>query len=627
MHRLLIRLVCVVACLGAMVVAPGRALAQEIPALSERVTRVMLECGIEIVVYEQEDEESEAGGRDEIQVWTRIHRGSMTEMDHERGASVVAARAIMGGVGELTGDDLQQRFGVDGDKAYAGSHALVMGDHVVIQLGVMSDDEVVMGLELARGLVDGYEPGDESIEQARAALLGELDEIEKNRVEQKMHQRWLPALLPKSDYGKLPIPDREQCASLSGDAVRGFIAREWTPGQSSVLIVGDVDANVVIEQARMIFDGCEDRAPTGLCRGVMIDPSVNGHVVAMNEPMLESSRLGLVCFGGQEPIEWENGGFDEQLIQMMAGEAMRYRVSRMLRRDFPEVLNARVDVGVLMGRVGFGQIVVELSGPEDGGRWDAVLAGMEQERLRLMRDGLSDREIDRARGWTLQQLGYEVDQWNSASTRERARAMNWMLSMDRPLVDLESWIGGGGEVLGGVEKTRVDEELRRMFGEGDPAVLVLLDGQESASASEVRGVLNDARGTDISALSGDWIDSMRGPILSRYGRGGRVDEITMHQASGTMTAQLSNGVVVHHRGMVDPDEPGAIVMSVRLGFSSIESKEMHGAGDVFVAAMKRGMIRSRTESEIRGIMIEHGIEMEIAHYQDPLFKPKGWAID
>ena len=37
--------------------------------------------------------------------------------------------------------------------------------------------------------------------------------------------------------------------------------------------------------------------------------------------------------------------------------------------------------------------------------------------------------------------------------------------------------------------------------------------------------------------------------------------------------------------------------------------------------------RHPAPAALQGTQLAHGIDMEIAHYQDPLFKPKGWAID
>ncbi len=38
-------------------------------------------------------------------------------------------------------------------------------------------------------------------------------------------------------------------------------------------------------------------------------------------------------------------------------------------------------------------------------------------------------------------------------------------------------------------------------------------------------------------------------------------------------------------------------------------------------------IATRHRQSSRASQLAHGIEMEIGHYCDPMFKPKGWALD
>ncbi|MEL7125772.1 MAG: N-acetyltransferase, partial [Pseudomonadota bacterium] len=37
--------------------------------------------------------------------------------------------------------------------------------------------------------------------------------------------------------------------------------------------------------------------------------------------------------------------------------------------------------------------------------------------------------------------------------------------------------------------------------------------------------------------------------------------------------------------------------------------------------------RHPAPAALDGSQLAHGIEMEIGHYADPMFKPKGWALD
>lgn len=606
----------VIACICGMVLgalAGGGADAQA------TVDRVTLECGLEVVVY------SEQGMKGGTQVVARLHRGSMSELDSERGAAMMASRAAMYGIGGYSHERMLGLMGIDESVsdswAAAGLGPMVTRDHVAFMLGNdgddARDDELIRdGMMLANALVSGFAPSDEVIESVREGMLAEIDSIDSDQVERSMSRRWLPELMDGSGFSRGPLVTREECERLSNDAVRGYVARSWNAGQASVLVVGDVDAAEVIAEARRVFDGCESGEATVGCVVPVLKTDLGGRVVVMHEPKMEGSLVGLVWFGDESRRVWNERDYRDMLELALCGEAMRYRLNRLMRRDCEGVEIARVEVGDLMGRYRFGQMIAELAEDDDGGKeggaWESALAGLEIERRRMIRDGLSVFEIERAREWVLQQWEYETDQWRGATTRERARTLSWMMSMGRPLKDLLKWEHHGEEWLDAIDVDRVNEVIRENFGDQDPAVLVLLDSDEGVDESVVNDVLSRARGTAPEVLASDWIKDLQGPILNRSGSGGEVDEISVHQASGTVSATLSNGVVVHHREMVDTENPGHVSMVVRIGFDSIEDASMSGAGDVLAAAIERGTIQSRTERELRGILVEHGIEVGVS---------------
>lgn len=70
---------------------------------------------------------------------------------------------------------------------------------------------------------------------------------------------------------------------------------------------------------------------------------------------------------------------------------------------------------------------------------------------------------------------------------------------------------------------------------------------------------------------------------------------------------------------LDPKNLDSIRLAERLG-----AKKDHDAPTVDCNDV---CYRHPSPDALRGTQLAHGIDMEIAHYQDPLFKPKGWAID
>jgi len=70
---------------------------------------------------------------------------------------------------------------------------------------------------------------------------------------------------------------------------------------------------------------------------------------------------------------------------------------------------------------------------------------------------------------------------------------------------------------------------------------------------------------------------------------------------------------------IDPKNLDSIRLAERLGAIKDHDAETIDGNDA--------VYRHPKPEDLKGSQLEHGIEMEISHYADPLFKPKGWALD
>jgi RimJ/RimL family protein N-acetyltransferase len=70
---------------------------------------------------------------------------------------------------------------------------------------------------------------------------------------------------------------------------------------------------------------------------------------------------------------------------------------------------------------------------------------------------------------------------------------------------------------------------------------------------------------------------------------------------------------------LDPKNLDSIRLAERLGATKDHAATTIDGNDA--------VYRHPSPAALRGSQIAHGIEMEISHYADPLFKPKGWALD
>ena len=70
---------------------------------------------------------------------------------------------------------------------------------------------------------------------------------------------------------------------------------------------------------------------------------------------------------------------------------------------------------------------------------------------------------------------------------------------------------------------------------------------------------------------------------------------------------------------IDPKNLDSIRLAERLGATKDNAAKTIAGDDA--------VYRHPSPKALNNSQIEHGIKMEIDHYIDPLFKPKGWAID
>ena len=89
-----------------------------------------------------------------------------------------------------------------------------------------------------------------------------------------------------------------------------------------------------------------------------------------------------------------------------------------------------------------------------------------------------------------------------------------------------------------------------------------------------------------------------------------------HAARGYFYRELGWETAVSY---IDPKNLDSIRLAERLGARRDRTAPGVDGHDV--------VYRHPSPAELDDTQLAHGIEMEIAHYADPLFKPKGWALD
>ena len=569
----------------------------------EIVDRVRLACGAELVV----DAESGFGGGD-VEVWGVLWGGAAMEGEGERGAAMVAMRALLYELSErdpgafaLTG------MTVEGLDSGESEGVMALRAALALTMSGSTREEMERAMGVCARIARGGSVGDRSIERALESVRVSIETREREDVGMHLRAGWLEDLMGGSGLARVSEPTAEVFEGLTLGAVRGYMGRAWRAGAMTVLVVGDVDSGWVVDRAGSVF-GDVVRDDRGAFEGVDLGAArVGGRIATAHDARLDGTELGLVWFGENTIEVLDEGSLDELVTIALAGEAMRSRVNRVVRAELGEVTIAGVQVGDITSEARFAQMVVQMEG--DG--WEEALRALIVERTRLVRDGVVGEELDRARASLTQRLVSEGEAWSRSSARDRARSLVWMMSAGRELVDLGSVLSSAPGCVDRVSESDVHAMIVSLIGEGEPGVVVALDSREGVSRDEVARVVRAAMREDPEPIGERWVEAMHGSIVENIRAGGRVEEVRSHGASGVVEARLSNGVWVRHRSMGSSGDRATLAVHVWFGEAPDES--MDGVEDVLVRAIEGTTIRSRLDPEMRTLMREYGLSVRVEH--------------
>jgi len=530
-----------------------------------------------------------------------IRRGSMHEREGERGAALVAARALMI---HLSREDpgALALFGVDAEGAARGEGVLVSEGYTAFRMRAGEGEEIGRALGVVRTALDAFAPGEGVID---AALSSVLEEARRRRESSAlMHARAsaLADLLGGGPMSQVPLALERDLSALTPDRVRGFIDACWRAPASTLMLVG-VDPGIgEIEGA---LGAVARRDASGSSIGGRIIGDVSGNLSLTESDRFETDLVGLVWFDERDsgaPVRTSG----EMAALALAGEVMRARVNRVVRGTTRGVRSAGVLAGEMHGRVLFAQIIVRT----DPGAWRGALGAIARERTRLVRDGVSAQEVDRARAIIEPRWERKHDGWSGGGVEARAAVLEGLVASGRVGVDPGSWLGGVRARIGSMHADEVNRAVARLIGGSSPASIVMVSGGGGIGRGMVRRVLASALSADPGPLDERWRGPIAETVLDRAPVGGSIEEVRAHTASGVTSARLGNGVWVHHREMRSGEPEGRVHVRVHVGLRELEPANLSGAVRVVHEAMARGRLGARLDDEVSLYLADHAIEAE-----------------
>lgn len=610
-HGVLIRLVCVAAALGA-----GAARAQEVdPTLAPLdesaplpqdpglVTRT-LENGVRVLALSHPT----PPGR--VLVWARVGVGSLDEAEDELAFARLAQEASLAGVraGEWQAAlDRLARRGLNPDEAFGGR---TRQDQTVFWLALPDADADAMdaGLSLLGRVLFDATLGAGEVERGRDMALESLRA--KGGAEARAREQWIAELGGSCLMGRRPAEGDEASVRAAGAGdVLAFRARWYTPTNTTVLIVGDVDPGEATRAVARWFGSLAARPspprqarcpefPVERRAAIGTDPELGGADVAL---------LSLAPPGG--PVR-THGDLRRFLLEQTAMRALEGRVSAAIAEGRLDAVDQGVFVADLHGAVRVAQVAA--TAPADG--WRGALAQLCAETQRVRAHGFTRGETDEAIARMLTLLEQYTEIESSMASSEVMRWLNYNDAAGHVWMTMEGELALARRILIGVRAEELTRVLREMLPEGGETVLVTAP-EDGIDRDEVLAIAGDAMAGPLEPVAPV---APAAALVDRPPEGGEVAEISVHPASGVSSAWLSNNVRVHHRAL--PGVEGRVLVRATLAGAG-EARDATLAG-ACAEAWDRPAVKGISSVQVRRLLADarvgvsgrgdaHGLTLEI----------------
>lgn len=343
-----------------------------------------------------------------------VKAGSSLEENDQRGIAHLVEHMCFNGTEHFAKDSLVNYFESIGMKFGPEVNAYTAFDETVYELEIPADDPVILekSLLVLHDWASSVSFDQAELDKERGVVIEEwrLGRGASGRIEDKE----IPFLMGGSRYAdRLPIGDPEIVKTVSRQRVLDFYKKWYRPDLMSVVIVGDADPVMLSRRIETVMGSIPAATKKETRPSWKVTPQKNPSILEIRDPEIQYTTVQLL---EQYPSENLRTVADLRalLVRSIAYEAFNARLSEKMHAADPVLLAGRAGIRRLVAPTYFsytGMVPVK-------GKFDAAFDQTLEELARFERYGITDSELDRAKGSILdsvKQVWLDREKYESAN--------------------------------------------------------------------------------------------------------------------------------------------------------------------------------------------------------------------
>ncbi len=573
----------------AMVGVGGPVMADDTLPQDSRLVTGTLSNGVSYLVLEH------ANPPERVSVYLHVDSGSLNETDRQRGIAHYLEHMAFNGSENFSPGSVIQFFQEMG---------LTFGQH---QNAFTSFDQTTYTLDLPDNKVQTLDKGliffsdvafrlsllPEEIDSERQIILEE--KRTRAGAQQRIQNELFERIAPGSIFGqRLPIGTEETIQGVKREDFLDYYNHWYTPENMTVIIVGDMDSEVVVERIKAAFGGAEG-APKPQHQDVGIKPYEASFAIVIDDEELTQASVSVLRISEYgEPVTTRDT-MRNDLIQRLATMVFNRRLGAKVASGEVSFLNGFAFAADLFKALFVSQIQVQ-GEPEN---WRDMLGDMAIEVQRVRLHGVSEQELDDGRVMVLSGAEQAVKVELTLPAQALIRRYNSAIANGQTIVSAEDQLELVKDLLPGISVSEVSTRLKELL---DPsAVAFVLELPSSEAVPSEDELLAFGRKAFEVEPEAEAQEDRPETLMSSTPKPGEYVEVSKHEPTGVWSAWLSNGVRVHYRYM-DEREHQATISITLAGGELLEGADNRGITRAAAIAFDRRATSTLSSTNIRDLM-------------------------
>ncbi|MAY74716.1 MAG: hypothetical protein CMJ31_08410 [Phycisphaerae bacterium] len=557
--------------------------------IDDRLVTGELDNGLSYIVRSHSNPPGKVG------VWLHIKSGSMNESDEQRGLAHFLEHMAFNGSENFKPFEVVDLFQSLGMTFGQDQNAFTSFDQTAYQLYLPDADRETLekGFTFFADVAERLTLAPEEIENERGVILEER----RTRLgpEERVQNQWLKRFAPGSLVGeRLPIGVEETIKSVDRDDFVEYYEGYYVPENMTVLVVGDLEPKLAIEEIEKAFGELENREADEP-NDPNVKPYTEQRSIVAHDPELTSAQSSLLVVDGPDSAVTDVASLRRELTTRLALTAFNRRIMNKVSEGTVSFQGGGAFAQNLFNAMRIAQASVS-GQPAD---WPKMLEEITVEVRRASLHGFGERETSEAQTDLLSSLEQTAEREATYPARVILGAMAGRVQSGDAIISPADSLEYARKIVPTITKAEVNERFTELFDLDRATFLVTLPTTDSVP--EESKVLELGAAAASTRPEPELESEVADALMDEEPEAGEITELAQHASSGVWSAWLDNGVRVHHRYM-DERENDVTVQITMAGGELLETPDTRGLSQAAVRAWDRAATRTLTSSQIRGYM-------------------------